>query len=287
VDSLTPFLFESNLAHGAVVQVEQGVAEMLRHRSFSPDVTRLIGEAMAAMPLLATHMRFEGRINLQFRGEGPMKLLVAQVDHELSVRGMAQAPEDLSGSFEQMLYGGILALMLEPSGQHQQASQALVLIQGERLEQALEAYFDQSEQLPTLVRLAFDGERIAGFLLQRLPSKLEVADDDEWNRLRLLAATLTPQELSSTDPLKLLTQLFAEDPLRVFAPRAVNVRCRCNRTGIERLILSLGRAEADDIVREQGEVAVTCEFCGRNYRFSAQDVDGLFAGAPALSIRKH
>jgi molecular chaperone Hsp33 len=286
VNDLTAFAFDSHVAHGAIVQVEAGVAGMLRHRAYSPDVMRLIGEAMAAMPLLATHMRFEGRINLQFRGEGAMKMLVAQIDHHLHVRGMATAPDNHAGTFEELLFGGILALMLEPSGANAQASQALVLIQGQRLEQALEAYFAQSEQLPTLVRLTADGERIAGFLLQRMP---HVSDDDEdWNRLKILASTLAHDELMATEPVRLLTRLFADEPIRAFAPRAVAVTCRCNRAGIERMILSLGRDEADSIVREQGQVSVTCEFCGQQYVFAAADIDALFAAIPAgASQRKH
>ena len=281
--SLTAFQFDSNVAHGAFVELSAGVPQMLGHRDYSADVQRLIGEAMAAMPLLATHLRFEGRINLQFQGNGAIKLLVAQIDHLLQVRGMAKAPPGLTGSFASLLEGGVLALMLEPSDAAasggRQPTQALVPIEGECLSQALEGYFQQSEQLPTVLRLAAAEGRLCGFMLQRLPIRDSRAAEDDWERLSLLASTLSAPELLSADAATLLPRLFGDEPLHVFAPRPVTIDCRCSRAGIARLLLSLGRDEADSILAEQGRVSVTCEFCGREHVFSAGDVVGLFIAA--------
>lgn len=276
---LLPFSFDNHVAHGAVVQLSEGVRDFLSRRAYSPAVAQLVGEAMAAMPLLTTHLHFEGRINLQFQGEGAMKLLVAQVDHQLNVRGMAKAPQDLSGDFAGLLQGGVLALMLEPRGETHPASQALVMIEGGSLAQALEGYFAQSEQLPTLIRLASDGERLAGFLLQRLPLRDARGSQADWEHLLALASTLGAGELLSTEPQTILRRLFAEDAVRVFESREVHVNCRCSRDGISRLLLALGRQEVEGILQEQDRVAVTCEFCGREYRFSRQDAGELFHAA--------
>lgn len=278
-NKLTGFVFENNIAHGAFVELSAGVHELLEHRSYSPDVRTLIGEAMAAMPLLATHLGFEGRINLQFQGESRMNLLVAQIDHHLNVRGMAKAPTDLAGSFTDLLYGGILMLMLEPNDPQRPAGQAVVLIQGESLAQALEGYFERSEQLPTLVRLVADGDRLCGFILQRMPLVHAQADEEEWNHVAMLASTLTQQELATESAETLLKRLFANEPLRTFEPRPVTVTCRCNHASISRMLLSLGREEVDSIVAEQGRVAITCEFCGREYLFMPHEVIELFAAA--------
>ena len=283
---LTGFQFANNVAHGAFVELSEGVAAMLGPRAYGADVRALLGQAMAAMPLLATHMHFEGRINLQFQGEGGLKLLVAQVDHHLSVRAMAKAPADLHGGFAELLQGGVLALMLEPNGAKTQPgqapSQALVPIEGEALAQALENYFTQSEQLPTLIRLAAEGERLAGFMLQRLPLRDAQGTEQDWEHLALLAATLTPQELLQADAATLLRRLFHEEDVRLFEPRPVGVACRCSRAGISRLLLSLGREEADHILAEQGRIAVTCEFCGREYAFSRSEAAELFAAAGSV-----
>lgn len=280
LNQLTGFVFENHVAHGAFVEISSGVGELLEARAYSPDVAALVREVLAAMPLLATHLRFEGRINLQFQGEGRMKLLVGQIDHHLQVRAMAKAPPDLAGGFTALLDGGVLALMIEPSASSSaHPSQAIVLIRGQRLSDALEAYFEQSEQLPTLIRIAVRGDRLAAFLLQRLPL-LSLRDGEaEWERLSLLAATLGEDELLDTEPQVLLRRLFAEDDLRVLSPKAIDVQCRCSRDRISRMLLSLGQEEVDSIIAEQGQVEITCEFCGRQYHYSRLEAVELFAAA--------
>lgn len=294
---LTPFAFDNHVAHGAIVRLKAGVQELLDHRAYAADLRRLLGEALAAMPLLATHLNFEGRINLQFQAlpqtrtiaPAQVKLLVAQVDHRLRVRAMAKAEPGVSGNFRELLEGGVLALMVEPAANTRPASQALVLIEGERLEQALETYFARSEQLPTLIRLAVRGSELAGFMLQRLPIESSGGTDDDWEHLRILAQTVTPEELLDLEPGRLLARLFADaPPLRRFEPRPVEVSCNCDHAGISRLLISLGREEVDSIVAEQGAVSVTCEFCGRDYRFSAGQARDLFeaaGGEPSSSTR--
>ncbi len=158
------FAFENHVAHGAVVTPERGRRGIARQprlqRSMCADWW---SEALAAMPLLSTHLNFEGRINLQFQNDHArsgqtlqkgrsVEFLVAQVDRELQVRGMARAEPHLAGDFVQLLSGGLLALMLEPANpggaESMPAHQALVPIEGARLSDALEIYFERSEQLP-------------------------------------------------------------------------------------------------------------------------------------------
>jgi len=282
VNQLTGFKFENNVAHGAVVELSAGVDEMLGQRDYAPQVRALISEAMAAMPLLATHLRFEGRINLQFQGEGALKMLVAQVDHHLEVRAMAKVSGEPEAGFAGLLHGGVLALMLEPNGEQRAASQATVPIEGRSLAESLEGYFSQSEQLPTLIRLAADGRRLRGFMLQRLPLEDASGSEEDWERLAILAATLGREELLQVDAPTVLRRLFAEEELRLFEPRPVRVSCRCSRAGISRLLLSLGREECDSILAEQGRIAVTCEFCGKEYAFSKAEAAELFAAAGSI-----
>lgn len=283
MNRLTGFVFENHVAHGAFVELSAGVEEMIGHRDYGGDLRRLIGEAMAAMPLLATHLRFEGRINLQFQSSGPLKLLVAQIDHHLNLRAMAKAPAALGGSFAELLSGGVLALMLEPDnppgGPQRQATQALVPIQGDSLAQALESYFEQSEQLPTLIRIGTAAGRLCGFILQRLPLQHAQAGQEDWERLLALAATLRGAELLREPGAVLLARVFGGEDLRVFEPREVAVSCRCSRAGIARLLLALGREEVDSILAEQGRVEVTCEFCGRRYEYRPAEAAELFAAA--------
>lgn len=330
---LTPFQFDNDIAHGAFIEIDTGVADMLDRRAYGADVRALVGQAMAAMPLLATHARFEGRINLQFQGgasrgastarsdaprpatdgraglsepaesldrdvldqagqRGGIQLLVAQATQSangpIQIRAMAKAAEGLQGAYEQLLGGGVLALMLEPASDEQPARQAMVPIDGDSLSESLEGYFAQSEQLPTLIRLAAGQDRLCGFLLQRLPLEHTKADEDYWEHVAILAATLQPDELLATPPETLLRRLFAEEHYHLQPSREISVGCRCSREGISLLLISLGREEVEHIVADQGRVAVTCEFCGKEYVYSKSDAVTLFAAEGSeQSVLKH
>lgn len=282
-NTLLPFKFDNHIAHGAFVEINTGVAEMLDRRPYAHEVRTLIGEAMAAMPLLATHLHFEGRINLQFQGQGPVKLLVAQATQAgvapLQIRGMAKLAKAMPPSplsFRDLLHEGVLALMLEPAADTQPTRQALVPIDGSSLSQALEGYFDQSEQLPTLIRLAATRDKLCGFLLQRLPLEHTKATQEYWEHLAILAGTLLPDELVSNAPETLLRRLFAAENYTIDEPRPLHIGCRCSREGISLLLISLGREEVEQIIADEGRVAVTCEFCGHEYVYSHADTATLF-----------
>jgi molecular chaperone Hsp33 len=297
MNQLIPFQFANHIAHGAFVVIDEGVAAMMDHRAYPPSVRELIGQALAAMPLLATHTRFEGRINLQFQSEQAIKLLVAQVLQAeaapLTVRAMAKvssivAKDESNLGYRDMLSHGILALMLEPSDSDQPSRQAMVPIDGSSLAESLEGYFDQSEQLPTLIRLGATRDRVVGFMLQRLPLEHTKATQDVWEHLAILAGTLNADELLSAPPETLMRRLFANEDWGFQAPQAINVSCRCSREGISLLLLSLGREEVDKIVAEQGKVEVTCEFCGKAYVYTRSDAVTLFvAEGSEQSVLKH
>ncbi len=280
---LLAFAFDNQVAHGAIVHIDEGVADFLSSRAYAPDVARLLGEVITAMPLMATHLRFDGCINLQFQGEGAVTMLVGQIDHHLQVRAMAKAVPDARGDFTDLLKGGLLALMLEPSDPAQPSSQATVEILGQSLGEALQVYFSQSEQLPTLIRLAVRGEKLAAFMLQRLPLQGAQGTEEDWDRLWTLASTLGADELLDTDEYTLLQRLFNEEVVRTFEPRAVDVACRCSRAGISRMLLSLGEPEVKEILAEQNRVAVTCEFCGREQVFTPHEALDLFRAAEKMA----
>lgn len=289
---LTPFQFDNHIAHGAFVEITTGVSGMLDHRAYAPAVRELIGQAIAAMPLLATHSLFEGRINLQFQSERAIKLLVAQVvqagNAPLAVRGMAKAGAEVDAPYAELLSDGVLALMLEPADEAQPSRQAAVPIDGNNLSESLEGYFAQSEQLPTLIRLAATRDRLVGFMLQRLPLEHTQAAQDDWEHLAILAGTLNADELLQADPATLMRRLFANEAWHFQAPRAINLACRCSREGISLLLISLGRKEVDEILASEGRVAVTCEFCGREYVYTRSDAVTLFAAEGSeQSLLKH
>lgn len=276
-NSLTELLFPERGVRGAYVDIRAGIGALLGWRHYPADVLRLLGQALAATPLLASHSKFDGRINLQFQGRQALKLLVTQIDHQLHLRGMAKVEEKAGGDFQRLMGGGLLALMLEPN-KGAQNYQGVVEIKGSSLAESLEAYFEQSEQLPTLVRLAACSERFCGFMLQRLPAELS-QDGGGWEHLKILASTLGEAEMLSVDGPVLLHRLFHAETRRLFDPRPITLACRCSHAGISAMLLSLGEDELAPVLKQHGKVEVTCEFCGKNYAYSDVEVRQLYAAA--------
>lgn len=274
MNELRELLFPERGVRGAYVDLRQGIQAMTGWRDYAPDVYRLLGQALAATPLLASHLKFEGRINLQFKGSGALQLLVTQIDHGLQLRGMAKAASGSAGSFSELMGEGMLAMVMEPE-RGTQYYQAIVEIAGESLAEALEGYFNQSEQLATFIRLAAGPDRLVGLMLQRLPSD-EVKDGDaHWEHMLALANTVGEPEMLSKDGETLLRHLFHEEDRRVFEPRTVALQCRCSHASISAMLLGLGQEELQPVLDEHGKVAVTCEFCGREYSYTEADIRAL------------
>lgn len=278
-DHLIPFLIENRGVRGFAVEIESGIPGMLGWRHYSPDVERLLGEALVATPLLAADLRDEGRFNIQFKGHGALSMLVTQIDEQLKLRGMAKSTSDAKGDFHSLMHGGVLACLLEPRAGAEQY-RAIVEIKGHSLAEALEGYFERSAQLPTRIRLASGAKKFSGLLIQRKPEGIGL-EGDNWDHVQALFDTLGSEELLATDAITLLNRLFPEEQVRVFAERPVHLACRCDHAGISAMLLALGEDELRSIVEEQGHVEVTCEFCGRRYRFEPAEVNSLFAAAKA------
>lgn len=280
---LLPFLIENRGVRGFAVEITEGIPELLGWRDYPADVLRLLGHALAATPLLAADLRHEAKFNLQFQGraggpaEAPLKLLVAQIDQHLQLRGMAKFEPGAEGDFQALMGGGTLACLIEPR-QGGERYQALVEIAGLSLSEALEIYYSKSEQLPTRLRLGAAPDRLCGLLLQRLP---EGGNDDDWVHVHHLVQTLHEPELLSTDAETLLRRLFSEDRVLVFEPRAVALQCQCSHAQISAMLLGLGEEELKPLLVERGRVDVTCEFCGKEYGYREVEVRELFAAARA------
>lgn len=279
MNQLVPFLIPGRGARGYWVEITDGLDAMFGWRDYPPDVAQQLGEALAAAPLLAADMTQPGRFNLQFQGQGPVKLLVTQIDEQLRLRGMAKHAPDAAGDFQALMKGGLLAAMIEPSGDGERY-QAMVEVLGLALSESLQIYFSRSEQLQTLIRLSASEGKLAGLLVQRLPEGAG-QEDDNWEHVYALMRTVTPDDLQQWNGTDLLNRVFAEDEVRLFEPRPIEVTCRCSTAQISAMLLGLGRAEVDSVVEEQGEVAVNCEFCGRGYRYTKADVIELFAADAA------
>ena len=285
-DTRRRFLIESCDVRGQLCRLDDTWRDALARVDYPAPVRDVLGEAFVAALLLAGTIKFEGRMTLQVRGEGPVHLLVVQVTADGSARGLARWREG-----EPLGDGGLAALFGENARMiitiearaRAEPHQGIVALEGARLGDALASYFRDSEQLRTELVLAVDGDVAAGLLLQKLPDGERAGDaeeaDDGWRRASALAATLSPEELRDRPTEELLHRLFHEERVRVFEREGVRFRCSCSRERTDGMLQGLGRAEVDDIVAERGSVEITCEFCDAEYRYDPIDVEALFLGA--------
>ena len=306
MSSLTKFLFEGLPVRGMVVRLTDAWTEALRRRAtvgaHPPELRALLGEMTAAGLLMQANIKFNGALVLQIFGDGPVKLAVVEVQPELSFRATAKVVGEVpaGAQLEAMLnvHGqGRCAITLDPKDKlpGQQPYQGVVPLHGDQREplqqvqQVLEHYMLQSEQLDTRLVLAANDEVAAGLLIQRMPVEGEgnlgrhreddIGLSEAFNRIAMLAATLTREELLTLPSERILHRLFWEETLRVFEPEAPCFACTCSTERVRNMLRGLGREESESLIAERGEVEVGCEFCGLQYRFDAVDVGEMFTPA--------
>lgn len=315
MSELHKFLFDGVPVRGILVRLTDAWTEILRRRTantttgpYPEPVRNLLGEMLAAATLMQSNIKFDGALIVQILGDGPVKLAVAEVQADLSLRATAtlvgEVPAEAGlGQLVNVNNAGRCAITLDPKSRlpGQQPYQGVVPLFGDQgeplqnLSEVLQHYMLQSEQLDTTLVLAADDQMAAGLLVQRLPIKGEAnlqgdaareADEDnigrneDYRRIAMLAATLKREELLTLDTDTILRRLFWEEPhtrlealLGEQGPRFV---CSCSRQKVAGMITGLGRDEAKSILDERGDIEVGCEFCGMQYRFDAVDADQLF-----------
>ena len=304
MSELHKFLFEGLPVRGMLVRLTDAWQEMLARREAGQEhpaaLRDLLGEMTAAAVLMQANIKFNGALVLQVFGDGPVKLAVAEVQPDLSFRATAKRVGDVNDGdrLEALLnvHGqGRCAITLDPKDKFpgQQPYQGVVPLHGDQREplqkisEVLEHYMLQSEQLDTKLVLAANGEIAAGLLIQRLPIEGEgnlegrrneddIGLSDAYNRISILASTLTSEELLTLDANTILRRLFWEEDVRRFEPQQPRFACTCSRERVVGMLRGLGRPEADDILAESGQIEIGCEFCGQHYRFDAVDVGQLF-----------
>jgi molecular chaperone Hsp33 len=281
-DLILPFQLDVSNVRGRVLRLGPVLDELLALHDYPRQVEQIVAEAAAATVLLASLLKFDGVFTLQAKGEGAVSLLVVDVTTAGDVRAYARfdadrlPPADTPASFQSLFGEGYLAFTVD-QGENTEAYQGIVALTGPTVTDCLAHYFEQSEQLLTAAKLAArrspDGWRAGAVLIQHLPEEDEgripksAADNEEdWNRASILMNTVADVELldRTLDLGSLLYRLFHEEQVRVFPPHAIQRGCRCSAERVERALQSIPASELEDL-KVDGEITVTCEFCGTKY----------------------
>lgn len=293
-----PFQLESSSIRGRIVRVGDVLDTMLGAHNYPLPIAHLVAETTVLALALSSMMKYEGIFTLQAQGDGPVKMLVADVTSDGAVRACASfdperfesAREKLSAlktiesdqnHLAQYLGKGYIAFTVD-QGQHTDRYQGIVELRGSSMVDCVQHYFTQSEQIGTGIKMAVgqrDGEwRAEAIMLQNMPedeSEMAVGnlDEDDWRRSMVLLDSCTEDEFLAPDigASELLLRLFHEEGVRVFDRRDIFHQCRCDEDRVRNILISLEEDEIKDAGID-GILEMVCEFCSNKYVFSEQDI---------------
>ncbi|HEX4027753.1 MAG TPA: Hsp33 family molecular chaperone HslO [Rhizomicrobium sp.] len=294
-DFVLPFDIAKSGVRGRLVRLDASSARALRAHALPEPAARVAGEVLALGALLGTALKLDGRLTIQTKGDGPLDLVAADYygadeDRHRGVRGYARLDvarfASLDGhAFEKLTGKGALAITIEPrlGGQ---SYQGIVELSPSGIGASAETYFAQSEQLPTVIRLAaaplyVAGERAphwraGGIMLQMTPDAAKrsagAEPSDDWNRLSLLLGTVEDLELLDTTlaPETLLWRLFHEDEVRVEPPEPLIFRCDCDAGRITQVLKSYSSQDRAGLADPDGVIRARCEFCGKTHEIGPE-----------------
>jgi molecular chaperone Hsp33 len=291
---VTPFFLPRRPVRGRLVRLGPLADALLTRHDNHPVVTALTGQALALAAALSTALKFQGSFSLQAKGDGPVRLLLADCTDTGELRGYAQMDSarleallatDPSPAADALLGRGFLAFTVDP-GTEAERHQGIVAIAGTSLAEMALHYFSTSEQLRCRVHLACDrtadGWRAAAFVLEKIagaggidPEMSEDAQEEEWRTATILAGTLTDAELLDDDlePERLLLRLFHAEGVAVDRARALSFGCRCSRARLAGILEGFSTDDLDHMAID-GDIVMTCEFCNYGFRFPRAGVRG-------------
>ena len=285
----TRFILDQLPLRGVHVNLEQVWQHIVGQKNYPAPIARALGELVAAGALLAANLKFDGTFILQVQGTGVLKLLVAEATSEQTCRGTARFDDSIEIADDtslQDLMGeqGQFVLTLQP--RQGEMWQGIVGLQGTSIAQMLANYLAQSEQLASRFFLAATAEGIAGLFIQKMPST-DQRDPDGWARIEALATTVKPDELLKLSSEELLTRLFHEETVRVFAAQEVTHNCPMDWEKVRNMLRTIGREDIYGALKENGAIVIRDDLANHEYRFEKAAIDELFSNVPETPPSVH
>jgi molecular chaperone Hsp33 len=303
-EAVLPFQVRKLDLRGRLVRLGPSIDIMLRGHDYPAPIANLLAETLTLAAILASSIKYDGIFTLQIRGDGPVKLLVTDVTSRGQLRGYAQfdanevaqvvaATPKLDNPVQRLLGGGSLAFTVD-QGDNTDRYQGVVPLEGGTVAECAHAYFRQSEQLRTGIKIAVAAPdeanekwRAGGLMVQRLPGSMTLDGfastdpeeiEDAWRKAVILMSTATDRELLDADlPMtELIWRLYHEDAPEAFPARHLEFGCRCSRQRIVNVLRSFPREEIAEMKTDDGQVVVKCEFCGTQYAFAEDDLEAIW-----------
>jgi molecular chaperone Hsp33 len=288
-DCVLPFSLDRH-ARGRIVRLDAALDQIIHQHAYPRAVAQLLAELVTLAVTLAAALKYDGVFTLQVKGDGPIRLMVADVTSQGALRGYAQFDpahfaEDWPADtpLPRLTGRGYLAFTVD-QGDFTDRYQGIVELEGSSLSECLHHYFRTSEQLEASFAIAAErtegGWRSGGLMIQRLPlpssPKYPLEEDEEqWRQSVVFMASARRAEL--LDPglamEDILRRLFHDFAVRVYPAHSVRAQCRCSDERVRTILLSLDAEERKEMAVD-GVVTVTCEFCNRTYRYTPAELEG-------------
>jgi len=305
-NTVMPFEIKPLGVRGRIVRLGNVVDDILHKHDYPAPVSALLAEAVALTAMLGASLKFDGKFILQTNSDGPVDLLVADFSSPAGIRGYARFDSGEVAKLKQptpqaLLGKGHLAMTID-QGQGMERYQGIVALGGVTLTEAALGYFQQSEQIPTRLKLAAgalaqrgarpEAWRAGAIMVQHLPRdggispqpfhsgdapeghEEKIVEDDHWVKARLLLDTVEDHELLDPmlTPEELLYRLYHEDGVTVYPAVTLNRHCTCSRAKIGDLLKSFSDDDRQ-AMKTNGIIDVTCEFCSTHYQFAPEEVE--------------
>ena len=270
--------------------VTTGLVEKARTlHGTSRTASAALGRALTGGLLMGSLMKRGQRVALKFEGNGPLKKILVEADHDGAVRGLVGVPEaEVPFKDEKLNVSGALGsqgvlTVIKDLGLKEPYQGVVELLSGE-IGEDIAYYYSESEQIPSAVGLGVfvepDGRVSAagGFLIQTLPPTEEKMADRLIDNIRRIPQ-VTQFLRQGKSPEDLLAELFSGLPYHLLGRKPLTFRCPCTQDKVEKILVALGGVELGKMIQEQGEAEVTCEYCRTRYHFTRQQLEDLLLEA--------
>ncbi|WAT00811.1 Hsp33 family molecular chaperone HslO [Rouxiella chamberiensis] len=288
-DQLHRYLFNHHAVRGELVSLSDTFQQIVAGHDYPAEVQNLLGEMLVATSLLTATLKFDGDITVQVQGDGPLKLAVINGNNLQEMRGVARLQGEIApdSTLKQMLGNGYMVITISPT--EGERYQGVVGLEGETLAECLEDYFMRSEQLPTRIFIRTgesEGKAAAGgMLLQVLPA--QETDAEEFSHLAQLTTTIKAEELFTLPANEVLYRLYHQEEVTLYEPQDVCFKCTCSRQRCADALLTLPDAEILEMLEEDKEIDMHCDYCGSHYLFDAMDMVSIRSGANSTNDSIH
>jgi len=275
-DTIQRFIFDQKDIRGEIAHLNKSYQKAIHDHDYPPVIQTLLADALVSVTLLSATLKFKGRLSIQLQGGDLISLFLVQITQNQEMRATIKWDGDTENKIlSELIKNANLVITIEP--EEGQRYQGIVPLKGDRFNQFIEKYFEQSEQLPTRIWLASDQEHAAGLLLQRLPEKENQnrSNEEDWEHFTILTETLKDTELLNLPNSELLYRLYHSEAVKIFDAQPVQYVCGCSREKCENAIISLGPQEIESNKKEEGFIQIKCDVCNKNYHFDIVDLTRL------------